>query len=185
MSRMILALSILFLLAVPASAQTSFQFHAAGTQMPKDPDVAGWRIALFYGKNQSVSGFDLGIASLSQATDSSGFSMIWGVGRVTGRSSGLASGFVNLHSGEDSGLNAAFINSVKTMKSGVNIGFINVTDGYSNVDISGIGISKKSKVQVGFINVTQEIESVQIGFLNIAENGIFPVMPLFNIPKKK
>lgn len=185
MPRMFLILATLCLLAVPAAAQTSFQFHAAGARMPEDPDVSGWRIALFYGKNRSVSGFDLGLASMSQATDASGFSTIFGIGRVTGRSSGLAGALINIHSGEDSGLNAAFINSVKTMKSGANLGFINVTDDYSNVDISGIAVSRRSKVQVGFINVTEEIETVQIGILNFAENGIFPVMPLFNIPKRK
>lgn len=185
MRRMAFSLSVLFLLATPATAETSFQFSAAGAQVPKDPDVGGFRIVLFYGKNQNVSGFDLGIASLSEATNQSGFSMNWGIGKVNGKSSGLASGLINLHSGEDTSVNAAFINSVKTLKSGVNIGFVNVTDGYSNVDISGMGISKRSKVQLGFVNITSKIESVQIGFLNFAENGIFPVMPFFNIPKKQ
>jgi hypothetical protein len=185
MPRIFLTFSMLWLLALPAAAQTSFQFQAAGAKMPKGADVDGCRISLFYGRNESVRGFDLGIASLSDAKSASGFSMIWGLGRVSGESSGLASGFVNLHSGVDRGVNAAFINSVKTLKSGANIGFVNVTDDYSSVDISGIGISKKSGVQLGFVNITQEIESVQIGILNFAENGIFPVLPLFNIPKKK
>jgi hypothetical protein len=185
MRRLAVSLSVLCLFATPATGETSFQFSAAGAQAPEDPDVSGFRLVLFYGKNQSVSGFDLGIASLSEATNASGFSMIWGIGKVSGQSSGLASSFVNLHSGEDTSVNAAFINNVKTLKSGVNIGFVNVTDGYSNVDVSGMGISKKSKVQLGFVNITGEIESLQIGFLNFAENGIFPVMPFFNFPKKK
>jgi hypothetical protein len=184
MRRLAFFLSVLCLLATPAAGETSFQFAAAGAQSPANPDVNGFRLVFLYGKNQSVSGFDLGIASLSEATNTSGFSMIWGMGKVSGQSSGLASSFVNIHSGEDTSVNAAFINSVKTLKSGVNIGFINVTDGYSNVDVSGMGISKKSKVQLGFVNITSEIESLQIGFLNFAENGIFPVLPFFNIPKK-
>jgi hypothetical protein len=184
MQRLALGLSLLCLLATPALAQTSFQFSAAGAKSPPGASVDGCRIALFYGKNESVSGFDLGIASLSQSANSSGFSMIWGLGRVTGHSSGLASAFVNLHSGVDAGVNAAFINSVKSVESGVNIGFVNVTDGFSNVDISGMGISKRSNVQLGFVNITQKIEKVQIGFLNFADNGIFPVFPIFNVPKK-
>jgi hypothetical protein len=184
MRRLAFAFSVLCLLATPAAGETSFQLAAAGAQVPEDPNVDGFRVVLFYGKNQSVSGFDLGIASLSESTKASGFSMIWGLGKVNGSSSGLASAFVNLHSGVDTGVNAAFINSVKTVKSGANIGFVNVTDGYSSVDISGMGISKKSNVQLGFVNITSEIESLQIGFLNFAENGIFPVMPIFNIPKK-
>lgn len=185
MRQLAFSLSVLCLLATPATGETSFQFAAAGAQSPADPDVNGFRLVLFYGKNQSVSGFDLGIASLSETTNASGFSMNWGMSKVSGQSSGLASSFVNLHSGEDTSVNAAFINSVKTLKSGVNIGFINVTDGYSNVDISGMGISKKSNVQLGFVNITGEIEGLQIGFLNIAENGIFPVLPVFNFPKKR
>ena len=184
MRRLTVSLLLLCLVATPAMAETSFQFSAAGAQAPEDPDVNGFRIALFHAKNASVRGFDLGIASLSEAGNASGFSMIWGIGKVTGKSSGLASGFVNSHTGEDTSFNAAFINSIKTQKSGVNLGFINVTDGFSNVDIGGIGISKESKVQVGFINITTKIDSVQIGFLNFAENGIFPVFPFFNIPKK-
>lgn len=184
MRSLVTSLSILCFLAAPAMGEASFQFSAAGAQAPTDPDVGGLRIALFYAKNQNVSGFDLGIASLSEAANTSGFSMIWGLGRVTGKSTGLASGFVNLHSGADTSVNAAFINSVKTT-TGVNIGFVNVTEGYSKVDISGMGISKKSNVQLGFVNITGEIESLQIGFLNFADNGIFPVMPFFNIPKKK
>jgi len=181
---MALSLLLLCLLATPAIAETSFQFSFAGAQAPEDPDVNGFRIALFHGKNTSVRGFDLGIASFSEAGNQSGFSMNWGIGKVTGQSSGLASGFVNVHTGVDSSFNAAFINSIKTQKSGVNLGFINVTDGFSNVDISGIGISNESKGQVGFINITTKINNVQIGFLNFAENGFLPVFPFFNFPKK-
>ena len=178
------SLLLVFSLAAPALAETSFQFSFAGAQAPEDPDVNGFRIALFHGKNTSVRGFDLGIVSLSEAGQQSGFSMIWGLGKVTGRCSGLASGFVNVHTGEDSSFNAAFINSIKTQKSGVNLGFVNVTEGFSNVDISGIGISKESQVQLGFINITNKIDGVQIGFLNFADNGFFPACPLFNFPKK-
>jgi hypothetical protein len=185
MYRLVLVASILSLLAAPASAQVSFQFSAAGAQTPEALDVDGFRLVLFYGKNQSVSGFDFGIASFSEAVNSSGFSMIWGIGRVTGKSSGLASGFVNIHDSRDTGMNAAFINSVRTMQSGVNLGFVNVTDGYSSTDISGIGIAKRANVQVGFVNIAEKIEGVQIGFLNFAENGIFPFLPFFNMPKSE
>jgi len=184
MKRLALSLLLLCVLATPAFGETSFQLGVPGAQVPEDPNVSGFRLVFLHGKNESVSGFDLGIFSLSEARNASGLSMIWGLGKVTGRSSGLASGFVNIHSGEDTGVNAAFINSVKSLKSGVNIGFVNVTDGFSSVDISGMGISKRSKIQLGFVNITQQIDSVQIGFLNFADNGIFPVLPFFNLPKK-
>ena len=176
-------LLLLCLVATPAAAQTSFQFSLPGLQAPKADNVDGFRLALFHAKNASVEGFDLGIASLSEAERQSGFSMIWGLGRVTGPSSGLASGFVNVHTGIDSSVNAAFINSIRTHESGANIGFINVIDEKSNIDINGIGISGESNVQVGFVNITKKINSVQIGFLNFAENGFLPVVPFFNFPK--
>ncbi|MBW2419270.1 MAG: phaC PHA synthase, partial [Deltaproteobacteria bacterium] len=78
----------------------------------------------------------------------------------------------------------AFINRVETIKSGANLGFINITNGYSSVDISGIGISNSSKAQLGFVNVTKKIEKFQFGFINIAENGFLPVFPIVNFPKK-
>jgi hypothetical protein len=183
MARIALIVALFCVLAAPAAAETSFQFSFIGAQMPEDPQVDGFRVALLYAKNQSVGGFDLGLASFSEAATSSGFSMIWGIGRVTGRSSGLASAFVNIHESKDTGMNAAFINSVQTMESGVNVGFVNVTDGYTSADISGVGIAKRAKFQIGFINITDELEGVQIGFLNFAENGVFPFLPFFNLPK--
>ena len=184
MRKVTLVVSIFCFLAAPAAAEdASFQFSSPGVQVPEAPNVSGFRLALFYADNQKVNGFDLGIASFSKSVNSSGFSMIWGIGQVTGNSSGLASSFVNLHEGEDTGMNAAFINSVQTMKSGVNLGFVNVTDGYSNADISGIGIAKRAKIQIGFVNIAGKIEGVQIGFLNFAENGMFPFFPFFNMPK--
>ena len=176
-------LLLLCLLASPAVAQTSFQFSLPGVQAPEADNVDGFRLALFHAKNASVGGFDLGIASFSETGRQSGFSMIWGLGRVTGPSSGLASGFVNVHSGIDSSLNAAFINSIRTHEGGANIGFINVIDEKSNIDINGIGISGEANVQVGFVNITKKINRVQIGFLNFAENGFLPVFPFFNFPK--
>jgi len=183
MGKLAVSLVLLCFSASPAIGDAAFQFSAAGAQAPEDPNVNGFRIALFHGKNDSVRGFDLGIISLSEAKSSSGFSMIWGLSRVTGSASGLSSAFVNHHTGTDSSVNAAFINSIKTQKTGVNLGFLNLTDGYSNVDISGIGISKESKIQVGFVNITGKIEKFQFGFLNFAENGFFPVFPIFNFPK--
>ena len=136
MYRFVLVASIFCFLAAPASADdAAFQFSMPGVQAPREPNVNGFRLALFYADNQMVDGFDLGIASFSQAVDSSGFSMIWGIAHVTGKSSGLASSFVNIHESRDTGMNAAFINSIQTMESGVNVAFVNVTDGLSLIHI--------------------------------------------------
>jgi hypothetical protein len=184
MRRLAPYIALLCLIASPALGDAPFQVSAAGAQIPEDANVNGFRLVLFYGKNQSVRGFDLGVASFSDTSSAEGITMTWGLSRVTGRSSGLASSFINIHRGEDTGVNAAFINAIKTMRNGVNLGFVNVTEESSKVDVGGLSISKRSKVQVGFFNVTNKIDNVQIGILNIAENGFFPMFPLFNFPKK-
>ena len=185
MKRLIVALfSSAFVLALPAAADVGFQFVAGGTPAPKAGNVDGARIVLFYGDTERVHGFDLGIIALSEASEFSGFSMHWGLARVRKHSAGLATAFVNVHTGEDTGVNAAFINSVESLEKGANFGFVNITRKFSNVDVSGLAISDHSNVQVGFVNITKKIDRLQIGFLNFAENGLFPVMPFFNIPKK-
>lgn len=178
------AAALIFAGVGPAAAVTGFQLQLAGAQIPRDADVNGFRIGFLHAKNTSVRGFDLGLASISQTGDSYGFSMILGVGQVSGRCSGLSSALINYHTGTDESVNAAFFNSINRQTAGANIGFINVTEKSSNVDISGIAISQRSKVQIGFVNITEQIDSVQIGFLNFAENGIFPVLPFFNLPKQ-
>ena len=152
--------------------------------MPGDPNVNGMKLVLLYGENESVKGLDLGFASVNVAQNRSGFAAIMGLGTVRGTSSGCAASLMNVHSGQDTGLNAAFLNIVKTISSGLNLGFVNLTEDYSQVDIGGLSVSKRSDTQVGFLNVTDEITNVQIGFLNFAGNGVFPVFPFVNFPKK-
>jgi hypothetical protein len=185
MTRLTLSFLIVLLCSTTALAEATFQFNMPGLQAPKDPDVLGMRFVFLYGKNQSVRGLDLGFASISESVTQSGFTFNMGLSKVTGASSGCACSLVNVHTGNDSGFNGAFINIVHAIEKGVNGGFVNVTDGFSNVDIGGLSISKKSTVQIGFINFTDEITGVQIGFLNVAENGFFPVFPLFNFPKQE
>ena len=180
-----MALCVLALLfSAAASAEAPFQFAAPGTRAPDDPDVGGVRLPFLHGRNENMRGFDFGLLSVSESTNRSGFAFILGLSKTTGKSSGLNSALVLSHTGEATGMNAAFINSVQTLTSGVNIGFLNITDGYSAIDISGIGVSDRSGIQLGFVNITKKIEKFQFGFLNIAENGFLPVFPIFNFPKK-
>jgi hypothetical protein len=183
MKRLIVS-ALLVLFAATASADTAFQFTVPGSRMPDDPNVSGFRLSLLHGQADSMKGFDFGMVSFSQSNDFAGAGPFFAVAQVTGDSSGCLCSFVNVVGGESTGVVGGFINISKTMRSGAVVGFLNITEGYSNVDVSGLAISDKSKVQVGFVNITQEIESVQIGFLNMASNGIFPIMPFFNAPKK-
>ena len=179
-----LAIAIVFLYVPAAFADAGFQFNTIGVQAPEDPVVSGMRLNLLYGKNEKVTGFDLGLASYSEAVTQSGLTLNLGISRVTGASSGCGCSLINIHQGADSGVNIAFINVLQNAEKAVNISFVNVTETNTNVEISGIAVAKKSKVQIGFVNVAQEIETVQIGFLNIAQNGFLPIFPIFNFPKK-
>ncbi len=174
----------LLLFANVAFAETGFQFAAPGVNAPDDPDVSGMRFSLLYGKNQSMSGLDLGLLSMSETSKMSGLALVAGVHKVTGEMSSSASfSLMNYHTGMDSGMNGAFINVLNDAGGAFNLGFIIIAKGATLADLGGINISKSSKVQIGFLNVTQEIKIFQFGFLNMAENGFLPMFPVFNFPK--
>lgn len=174
----------LLLFANVAFAETGFQFAVPGANLPDDPDVSGMRFSLLYGKNQSMSGLDLGLLSMSETSKMSGLAMVAGVHKVTGEmSSGVAFSLMNYHTGMDSGVNGAFVNVLNEAGGAFNTGFFIIAKGATLVDLGGINISNSSKVQIGFINVTQELETFQFGFLNMAKNGFLPIFPIFNFPK--
>jgi hypothetical protein len=182
MKRLILVFSLL-VFSEAALAETPFQFAAPNLRAPDDPDVNGIRFAVIHGKNQSVRGVDLGLLSLSETSNLSGFSAVLGMGKLNGDMSGLATGLINVHTGKDTGVNAAFVNRINTVESGANVGFVNIADGYTMVDLGGLNVSDRSSVQLGFLNVTKKLTGIQIGFLNLAENGFLPMFPFFNFPK--
>ena len=183
MKRAIL-LACLILFAQTASAETGFQLGIPAVNVPDDPRVNGMRFSFLYGKNQRTSGFDLGILSLAQTSDFSGFGLIAGVSRVTGNmDSAVVFSLVNYHSGSDSGVNAAFINLLNEAPGAFNTGFVTIAQGETLVDLGGVNMSKSSTAQIGFVNITDEIKSFQFGFLNMAKNGFLPIFPIFNFPK--
>ena len=184
MKQVVLGFLCLFLAAPAFADPAAFQFAAPNLRAPDNPNVGGMRLSFLHGKNVEMSGFDFGLISLSESKNRSGLAAIFGVSKTTGKSSGCNAGLIVTNTGQSTGLNAAFINRVQTITSGANLGFVNITEGFSAVDISGLGISNRSNVQLGFLNVTQKIEKFQFGFLNIAENGFLPVFPIVNFPKK-
>ena len=169
-----------FLVPAIASAEASFQFAFPGRNFPEDPEAAA-RISMFWGNNDRVSYFDLGLGAVSQTRHRSGLGLVFGVSRVTERSEGAVNlAFVNFHTGRDSGINGAFVNMVRDTPGALNLGFIQISGGTTTLDVGGVNVSKQSKVQIGFINVTKRIEGFQLGFINMAENGFFPAFPFFN-----
>ena len=183
MKRIILSLCLL-LHASGAFAETGFQFAAPNLNIPDDPGVSGMRVSFLHGVNRSMSGLDFGLLSVSETSRMSGMALVAGVHRVTGdMTSGAAFSLVNYHTGRDSGVNGAFINLLNNTEGAFNTGFVTVASDATNVDLGGFNMSKRSTVQIGFLNVTKEIKSFQFGFLNMAENGFFPIFPIFNFPK--
>jgi hypothetical protein len=179
----ILAIALV-LSANTAFAQTAFQFAVPNFRAPENPEVSGMRLSLIHGKNQSQRGMDLGLLSMSETVNFSGLALVGGISKVTGEmSGGAAFSLVNWHTGSDSGMNGAFINFLNDAEGAFNLGFVIVADQGTMVDLGGFNMSKRSTAQIGFLNVTQEIKSFQFGFLNMAENGIFPVLPIVNFPK--
>ena len=174
----------LLFLANVAFAETGFQFAAPNVNAPDDPDVSGMRFSFLYGKNQSMSGLDLGLLSMSETSKMSGLALVAGVHKVTGEmSSGVAFSLMNFHTGTDSGVNGAFINLLNDADGAFNIGFVIIARGATLVDLGGVNMSKSSTAQIGFLNITKKLKSFQFGFLNMAENGFLPMFPIFNFPK--
>lgn len=180
-----IALCLLIVLhAGTAGAQAAFQFGAPDFRAPDDPKVEGMRLSMLHGKNQSTSGFDLGVVSVSETEVFSGFGLIAGMSKVTqAMDGGAVFSLVNYHTGRDRGLNAAFINKLNDAEKAVDIGFVNIADGGTMLDLGGVNVSGHSTVQLGFINVTKEIRGFQFGFINVAKNGFLPFFPVFNFPK--
>ncbi len=168
-----------------AGADVTAQFAAGGFRGPDDPNVNGFRFTLIYGENDRMSGFDLGILSLAESKELSGMAMVLGLHRLTGdMDGGAAFSLVNLHDGNDVGFNAAFVNKVNDATGAFDLGFVNIADGTTLLDIGALNLAKKTTAQLGFVNIATELTGFQLGVINIAENGFFPVFPIFNFPKR-
>lgn len=184
MKRLILCVCLV-LFADGAAAETGFQLGVPNTNVPNDPNVSGMRVSFIWGKNRSTNGFDLGVLSMSETSQLSGLALVGGVSKVTGRmDGGVSLCILNYHTGSDSGVNGAFINLLNDAGNAFNTGFIIYAKGATLADLGGVNISKSSTVQIGFVNITKRIKTFQFGFINMAENGFFPIFPVFNFPKQ-
>jgi hypothetical protein len=188
MRTMLLSSMLVFAILVTAgisSADTTAQFAAGGFRGPDDPNVSAFRFTLIYGENTSMGGFDMGILSLSESRNLSGFGLILGLHRLTGdMTGGAVFSLINIHEGNDTGLNAAFVNKVNNAEGALDLGFVNIADGKTLIDIGALNMAKESTAQIGAINIATKLTGFQLGFINIAENGFLPVFPIFNFPKR-
>jgi hypothetical protein len=180
----VLPLVCILLWAGVAWSETAFQFGAPGGNAPSDPVVNGVRMSFLYGKNDSTSGLDLGLLSMSESARFSGLGLIMGVSKITqDMESAAVFSLISYHTGRDSGMNGAFVNLLNDTSGAFNLGFVIIADGETLVDLGGFNKSKSSTAQIGFLNMTDEIKNFQFGFLNMAKNGFLPIFPVFNFAK--
>ncbi len=119
----------------------------------KETAIGGFRLNLLYGKNTTVSGFDLGL-----------------VNHITeGVSKGVQFGFLNMDMADYSGWQlAGIVNMTGGTVTGLQMGMVNYA-------------THASGVQFGFINYAGTLSGLQIGLVNIVEkDSTFPVFPIVN-----
>lgn len=118
--------------------------------IPEADNIRGFRFNLIYGRNASVTGFDLGLINHT----------------TSGLSQGLQFGFVNMVDSDFSGWQCSFLNITKNNFEGFQSGMVNYA-------------KQMRGVQFGLINYAGSIDGLQIGFVNInEEGGDYPVFPI-------
>lgn len=182
--RSALILLIGLLVASPALADTPAQFAVPGWRVPDDGTITAFRGVLGYSEADAVSYFDLGMFSLNKTGTLTGGAMVFGANWISGDSTGVSFAAYNRHEGTATGALIGIFNWATTLENGGNVGMVTYTEGRSMVDVAAVAVSEQSMVQVGMVNYTKEIETVQVGLINIADNGIFRVLPLVNFPKR-
>ena len=118
----------------------------------EDVSITGLRLNLLYGRNQTVTGVDLGLVNHTKSGDSKGIQ--WGFVNLTDANfTGLQDGWVNITKGDFEGLQWGFVN------------YVNHGNG----------------LMIGFVNYAMSMKGLQIGLVNfIRQGGQFPVFPIVN-----
>jgi len=159
---LVLAVFILILSSTTVQAQdttTTFQEKSRPIQialfapvqiLPETDFIEGFRFNLIYGRNTSITGFDVGFINHS----------------TKGLSQGVQVGFVNMIEGDFTGWQCGFVNLTKYNFEGLQSGMFNYA-------------KKMRGVQFGLVNYVGNIHGLQIGLVNINEDGYdFPVLPI-------
>ena len=197
MKKIKILLGMLFLLSSMSFAEASFQLGLPGTNIPTDQNVKGVRLNLLYGKNTNMTGLDINILALGETDNFTGVQLtpFWfGAGKVNNSFTGVGINTANIHLGQSKGAVLGFVNytndfnglqwgavNFNQKKSIINLGAVNFNQGESTVDIGFFNYAEKTTFQMGFINFTNDLQGLQLGFINFAKNGIFPILPFFNI----
>ena len=107
-------------------------------------------------RTRDYNGLDLNLLSLSKSRNFTGYQFsFFGMNKIDGNFTGVGQGLINYHKGKSKG---------------IQFGTINIAE-----NIEG--------AQWGILNTTKNLNGFQIGLINYAPNGIFPILPFFNISK--
>lgn len=94
---------------------------------------------------------------------------------------GLQIGAVNVARGRAQGAEISAVN-VMGSTNGAQIGLVNVTERFNRGASFGVVnyAPKAEGLQLGLVNVTENLHGIQIGAINVAKNGVLPVLPIMN-----
>ncbi|HKK93059.1 MAG TPA: hypothetical protein VJ925_06470 [Longimicrobiales bacterium] len=155
------------LTATPAQAQSPIQIAIFPSLqlVPENEAVKGLRLSI-YGRNAAMTGLDWGI-----------------VQQTTGPFKGLQIGLVGLNEGGTEGIQWGGVNITEGDLLGAQVGLINSATSGEGLQGGGFNYSRNFRgLQIALVNYAETLNGVQIGFINIIkENGLFPVLPIFNV----
>jgi hypothetical protein len=149
--------------AAPAPVQVAL-FDPA--QLVKDTQSVGiLRLDLIYGKNENVTGLDLGLLNHTTGDETS---FTYGIASVVqGKFTGWQDNAINIADKSFLGLQSGVVNKAGEGH-GVQFGWVNVTD-------------RMSGLQVGLVNYTKVMDKgLQVGIGNIITEGPIKFLPIVN-----
>lgn len=169
--RLFLFAAVLAFLASPARAETkpfNLTLWSPAQVFPPTDSVRGVRLNLLYGRNENVSGLELGLVCGHVTGDFRGLQ--WQpVNLVEGNFTGWQTGWLYSQTrGEFLGLQSSAVNFAGAHAEGVQFGVVNVAESMSGL-------------QFGLVNVATRTDGLQIGIVNVIKSKeSWPVLPIVN-----
>ena len=168
--RLVSLVVALFVAAGPAGAETRYvQLSLLNPVQvfPEQDSIEGVRVNLFYGRNASLTGVDVGWIAGHLTGDLKGVQ--WNLANIVeGDAIAWQAGLLNVTEGSFAGYQLGIYNRTKGPSEGLQVGWVNMAD-----DAGG--------VQLGLVNYTRRMRGLQIGLVNvISSKEKLPVLPLVN-----
>lgn len=162
---LIVAVAVAFVFSAEAALDARPVSVAFRTQKEGTIDVAGLRLNLPRGYNDSVTGLDLGVIGES--------AYMWGLqinllaNLVKDRAGAMQISLYNDVDGKLTGMQVGGWNNARCGE-GLQVGLLNLSDEYYGI-------------QIGLINRANYLSGFQVGFINVIRGSPVPFMPIINI----